>query len=497
MRGMVKIIKIAILCLFCNLCFCGAVEIEICHHQFDDDYKSTIKINTDAIMNLNDDAETDNIVKLLQVNHALEQTGVEKVASRKFWESFSTKDNINRKFIIFLQSEIKKDEVREYFKDKNLTGDYCMCKLDLDFIEGASFEIKNLKKIYVDIFFKYDYSVEIENDFFIKEYEKYFDETKLDNKGRTYLEYLRNFDTNIKHEETIVQCLERIGFKAVRYYYSGKIVFEIKPCNKIKGLMKPIILKINNDIKYSVEIIEYKLLGDFINEGVRNKVSIKKIDKTGEKELRLVFVEGNEFLNFITFLQNCKLCNESDVPFRDDVFIEPEMKLILDKVRCEFIPPNNVEVECSKDIEGCFSKKEDVSLVRFKDFFKSKLAFLNKYTNIELNFKVNNDENKEYNLDYKNVTDENIINEIIEDIKETLNPELIINIKKKEDINVPTSTIKKTTHSPIKKNTTSSHMMNKKTINPVINRTVPNPNGGNIDGAKDKGCCKCCRCCKK
>ena len=171
-----KIIYFFILCFFSNLCFGRSVELDINVVGLEkdvDDYNLKIDFDINKLKDLKDDQVTDEKITFIQANIFTYNGG------KDFYESLSDKNSLNRKFIIFLLSEVNKQEVKDFFK-KNLSYEhFYICGLSLsNDRNNHCWNLGDFTKISVDVAFSY-YDYDIKNYYFISDYEIYFNIGKL------------------------------------------------------------------------------------------------------------------------------------------------------------------------------------------------------------------------------------------------------------------------------------------------------------------------------
>ena len=416
-----KIIYFFILCFFSNLCFGRSVELDISVVGLEEDVndcKLKIDFDINKLKDLKDDQVTDEKITFIQANIFACNGG------KDFYESLSAEDSLNRKFIIFLLSEVNKQEVKDFFNIRGLSFEhFYICDLSLSNDKNNNcWSLEDFTKISVDVAFSY-YKYEIKNYHFISDYEKYFNIEKLGELNKSIVKYFKNLIKSknkyfyIPNEDNFtLKNLWRIGIQCnndLKIDNEAKTIkFTIYPHSKEEGLIKPIICRTTDNKEYNIQVND----GFYKISDLYKKIYAKKL------------IDNMEFFS---------IYKNDGSSFKDGDMLEPEVMLKLVRVKIIY--------ECSGDVklEGYISINNQIYLISTmkKDYFNALLKpYLNEHQDIEFNFDVNN---KNYKLDAKNINSF-IIGEIIEEIENSSNPFLKIRvskIEKKEIINnKPTKT---------------------------------------------------------
>lgn len=480
-----KIIYFFILCFFSNLCFGRSVELNISVVGLEkdvDDCNLKIDFDINKLKDLNDDQVTDEKITFIQANIFTYNGG------KDFYESLSDKNSLNRKFIIFLLSEVNKQEVKDFFNKKSLSYEhFYICGLSLSNDKDKHcWNLGDFTKISVDVAFSY-YDYDIKNYYFISDYEIYFNIGKLGELNKSIVKYFKNLiksknkyfyipnkgDFTLKNLCNIgIQCGNDLKIDNE----TKTIKFTIYPHSEKEGLIKPIICRTMDNKEYKIDV----------NDGFYKINDLYK--KIYEKKL----IDNMEYFY---------ICNSDCSVFNSYDYLEPEVYLKLCRVYFNYNYSNDVKEEEYIDNKNL----KVLNIEEIQGYIEGLESYFKRHQDIQLKFNVNN---KSYDIDADmRMTSNHYINELVERIINSSNPNVYIDVSKieKKEIknNKPTKTAITTKSGKIdsliniaptkhkKYNTTtdtsktvthtldSSHIMDKGGIS-----NKPKIGGGN-------GCCRC------
>ena len=484
-----KIIYFFILCFFSNLCFGRSVELNISVVGLEkdvDDYNLKIDFDINKLKDLKDDQVTDEIVTYIQVNRNFLYDNSK--AAINFYESLSDENSINRKLIIFLSSQIKEKNVNDYFNKNSLDPEYYICGLSLcDNKSKRCYDLNVCEKICVNVAFGL-YRYEIKNYHFISDYERYFDINKLSKLNKITLNYFKNAikskDRYFYIDKENTYALYNIKFIGIGYFNSDYVVdresktikFTIIPIRNKKGLIKPVIFRTMDNKEYKIDVNDC----DYTIGNLCNIIHEKKL------------IDNFDFFY---------ICNNDGSVFKNEDMLEPEVYLKLCRVYFNYNYSNDVKEEEYIDNKNL----KVLNIEEIQGYIEGLESYFKRHKDIQLKFNVNN---KSYDIDADNpLTNNHYINELVEEIINSSNPNVYIDVSKKKGKEIKNNKpIKTTTTTKIDKidnsinivptkhkkyNTTtessktathtldSSHIMDKGGIS-----NKPKIGGGN-------GCCRC------
>lgn len=405
-----KIIYFFILCFFSNLCFCRSVELNISVVGLEenvDDCNLKIDFDINKLKDLKDDQVTDEKITFIQANIFTYNGG------KDFYESLSDKDSLNRKFIIFLLSEVNKQEVKDFFNKKSLSFEhFYICGLSLfnDKNEHC-WNLGDFTKISVDVAFSY-YKYEIKNYYFISDYEIYFNIGKLVELNKSIVKYFKNLiksknkyfyipnkgDFTLKNLCNIgIQCGNDLKIDNE----TKTIKFTIYPHSEKEGLIKPIICRTMDNKEYKIDV----------NDG------FYKINDLYQKIYEKKLIDNMECFSIYK--------NYGSV-FENEDMLDPEVQLKLERVYFKYNYSDAVKTE--EYIDNKNPKVLDIKEIQ--GYIEGLESYFKLHKDIQLKFKVNN---KSYDIDADNpLTNNHYINELVEEIINSSNPNVYVDVLKKK-----------------------------------------------------------------
>ena len=405
-----KILYFFILCFFSNLCFGRSVELDISVVGLEkdvDDCNLKIDFDINKLKDLKDDQVTDEKITFIQANIFTYNGG------KDFYESLSDKNSLNRKFIIFLLSEVNKQEVKDFFNKKSLSFEhFYICGLSLSNDKNNHcWNLEDFTKISVDVAFSY-YDYDIKNYYFISDYEIYFNIEKLVELNKSIVKYFKNLiksknkyfyipnegDVTLKNLCNIgIQCGNDLKIDNE----TKTIKFTIYPHSEKEGLIKPIICRTIDNKEYKIDV----------NDGFYKISDLYK--KIYEKKL----IDNMECFSIYK--------NDGGV-FKNEDMLDPEVYLKLRSVYFSYNYSNDVKKE-----EYIDSKNPKYLAINEIQFYIERLeGYFKRHKDIQLKFKVNN---KSYDIDADNpLTNNHYINELVEEIINSSNPNVYVDVLKKK-----------------------------------------------------------------